>query len=198
VLRAATNRAARRRALLAFSLLMAACAGPAPRPGVGAERPPAARIASFALDGRIAVRNGETRYSASVSWQHSVDRDAILLSGPLGQGLAELVRDAAGARLTLADHRQFTAAAMDQLSQQVFGVALPLSEMARWVVGDTAGASVGAGEDPQRPRQMLAHGWTIDLLERESAAESALPTLIEVHRDDLNARLKIIDWQDVR
>jgi outer membrane biogenesis lipoprotein LolB len=121
-----------------------------------------------------------------------------VLSGPLGQGIAELTRDQRGARLTLADHRQFEAAELDQLSQQVFGVALPLAALSRWVLGDTAGASLAADEDPLRPRRMSADGWSIDLLERESAAASALPTLIDIHRDDLGARLKILEWQDVR
>lgn len=190
--------AARRLALLAFALLIAGCAGPGPRPDGFAERPPPGRITAFTLNGRLAVHHGETRYSAGVSWQHSAAHDAILISGPLGQGLAELVRDDGGARLTLADHRQFAAAEMDQLSEQVFGVALPLSAMARWVLGDTAGAVAGADDDPLRPRQMVAHGWTIDLLERESESSGALPTLIDVHRDDLGARLKILEWQDVR
>jgi outer membrane lipoprotein LolB len=194
----ATHAAARRHALLAFSLLLAGCAVPATRPADTAARPPRALITAFALDGRLAVRNGEARYSANVSWRHSIGHDDILLSGPLGQGLAELVRDDSGARLTLSDHRQVAAADLDQLSAQVFGVALPLTDMARWVLGDAGNGNAAAPDDPQRPLQMTVRGWTIELLDWESAASGALPTMIDIHRDELGARLKVVEWQDVR
>jgi outer membrane lipoprotein LolB len=190
--------AARRHALIAFCLVIAGCAVPVPRQTAQVARPPRDRITAFTLDGRLAVRHGEAHYSANLSWQHSVARDAILLSGPLGQGLAEMVRDDGGARLTLADHREFVAAGLDQLSAQVFGVALPLSGMARWVLGDATDGSVSASDDTLRPREMAVQGWTIELLEWESPASSALPTLIDVHRDDLGTRLKVLEWQDVR
>lgn len=194
----ATHATARHHALLAFSLLLAGCTLPATRPADTAVQPPRALITTFALDGRLAVRNGETRYSANVSWRHSITHDEILLSGPLGQGLAELVRDDSGARLTLSDHHQIAAANLDQLSAELFGVALPLTDMARWVLGDAGNGNVTAADDPQRPRQMTVRGWTIELLDWESAASGALPTLIDIHRDDLGARLKVVEWQDVR
>jgi outer membrane lipoprotein LolB len=181
---------------LALAVVLAGCGTATVRqPDIA--RPAAARISAFTLNGRLAVHNGETRYIAGVSWQHSPGGDTILLSGPLGQGLAELVRDGSGSHLTLADHRQYAAAELDELSQQVFGVRLPLAEMTRWVVGDSQGAEIAATDDTSRPQRMAAAGWTIDLLERESEAPGALPTLIDVHRDDLGARLKVLEWQDV-
>jgi outer membrane biogenesis lipoprotein LolB len=38
-------------------------------------------------------------------------------------------------------------------------------------------------------------GWQIAYLVYESAAPDALPTLIELRRDDIDVRLKIDTWQ---
>jgi outer membrane lipoprotein LolB len=144
--------------------------------------PRPAEIREFAFIGRIAVRQGEARHHVNVDWRHSIAVDEILLTTPLGQGVAEIVRDAAGARLTLADRRSFTASDWSALSQQVFGFPLPLNASSRWLLGD-----VGATE-----------GWRVTVVERESAAADALPAVIELERDDIAVRLKIDEWIEVK
>lgn len=148
-------------------------------------RPPRETIAAFAFEGRIAVRQGETRHYANIAWRHDAARDEILLTTPLGQGVAELARDAAGARLTMADRRRVEAPDWEALSAQVFGAPLPLTGLPRWLLG------LGEGPPPDS-------GWRIDIIERESALPDALPILIEMRREDIELRLKIDEWSDVR
>lgn len=168
------------RAIIFFALvvLLSGCAVVAPLPA----RPPAGEIAQFAFVGRIAVRQGEVRHHAKIDWRHTPAMDEILLATPLGQGLAELARDATGARLVLADQRRFAADDWSALSQQVFGFALPLETSARWLLGDTA----------------VTEGWRVTIVERESAAADALPIVIELERDDIAVRLKIDEWSEVQ
>lgn len=163
---------------LIFCLLL--CAGCATVPPSG--RPAADAIAAFAFYGRLAVRQGETRHHVRIDWRHAAARDEILLVTPLGQGVAEIVRDAVGARLTLADQRRFEAEDWGMLAQQVFGFPLPLRDSARWLLG-------GAGD---------LEGWRMRVIERENAAPDALPTVIELERDDIHVRLKIDEWTEVR
>lgn len=163
--------------LLAFGI--AGCA----TTGAGLpSRPPAAQIERFALTGRIAIRQGETRHHAMIDWHHERGRDEILLTTPLGQGVAEIVRDAAGARLILADGRRFTATDWSELTSEVFGFRLPLQNSARWLLGD--------GTDGE--------GWRMTVIERESAIPHALPSVIELERDDIAVHLRIDTWSDVQ
>jgi outer membrane lipoprotein LolB len=188
----------RRRLLFAACLLPAACAAPPPRSSVqrpGSPRPLRQQITGFTLAGRIAVRREQNRYSGELSWRHSLTEDNILISGPLGQGLAELVRDATGAHLTTAERREYSAPDLDQLAAQVFGFALPLSGMARWIVGNTDTAQRDEAGQPQRA---VADGWSIEYLDWEAESTNALPMLIEMRRDELEVRLKIIEWQDLQ
>ncbi|WP_172599982.1 outer membrane lipoprotein LolB [Sulfuricystis multivorans] len=158
--------------------LLAGCAA-AP---VAPHRPLPGEVSQFSIDGRLAVRRGEVRHHANLDWRHTPASDVILLSTPLGQGLAELVRDASGARLVLADGRTHTADDWNALAREVFGVALPLNGAARWLLGDLADTE----------------GWRVEILERASGAPDGLPTLIELSRDDIVVRLKIDAWQEVK
>jgi outer membrane lipoprotein LolB len=164
--------------LWALALLMAGCAAVPVVPS----HPALQEITQFAFVGRLAVRQGESRHHVNVDWRHGVTTDEILLTTPLGQGVAEIVRDATGARLTLADKRRFAADDWSTLSQQVFGFPLPLKASARWLLGD-----IGATE-----------GWRVMVVERESAAADALPVVIELERDDIAIRLKIDEWIEVK
>ncbi|MBS3935383.1 MAG: outer membrane lipoprotein LolB [Sulfuritalea sp.] len=162
--------------LLAF--LLAGCAAAPVLP----PRPAAQEIMHFAFVGRLAVRQGDTHHHVKVDWRHDAGRDEILLTTPLGQGIAELVRDASGARLTLADRRSFVAPDANALAREVLGFPLPLNGAARWLLGD-----IGAPAD-----------WNVRVTERESAQPDALPTVIEFEREEVFVRLKIDEWIEAR
>jgi outer membrane lipoprotein LolB len=142
------------------------------------ERTPRA-LTAFTLDGRIAVRQGERRHYANIAWQHRPRHDVILLTTPLGQGIAELSRDESGARLQMADGKAFAAADWEGLAARALGSRLPLNDLPRWLAGTPPAA---------------ASGWQVEYLDYQSAAPDALPTLIELRRDDIEVRLKIDQW----
>lgn len=167
------------RALIGLLALgLAGCASVIPLP----DRPPAAAIEQFAFSGRLTLRQGDIRHHAQIDWHHEAARDEILLTTPLGQGVAEIVRDATGAHLLLADRRRFTAADWSELSAEVFGFRLPLQNSARWLLGDSTATA----------------GWHITVIERESAAPHALPIRIELERDDIAVHLRIDEWRTVQ
>jgi outer membrane lipoprotein LolB len=162
----------------AFALFLVGCAAVPIVP----LRPAVQEVTQFSFIGRLAVRQGETRHHVNVDWRHDPQRDEILLTTPLGQGIAEIVRDAGGAHLTLADKRSFAADDWSALSQQVFGFPLPLKASARWLLGDTGNIE----------------GWRVTIVERETPAADALPMVIELERDDIAVRLKIDEWIEVK
>lgn len=165
------------RPLLLCVLLITGCAThPLP------PRPTTESIATFAFNGRLAVRQGDTRHHVRIDWRHDAARDDILLTTPLGQGVAEITRDAGGARLLLADQREFTAADAGTLAEQVFGFRLPLDHAARWLLGEPGNIAP----------------WRATVVERESAAANALPSVIELEHDDIHVRLKIDEWSEVQ
>ncbi|CAG4884537.1 Outer membrane lipoprotein LolB precursor [Georgfuchsia toluolica] len=175
-------------------MLLAACAQ---QPRLESPlRPARATIVSYTLEGRISVKRGATARQAALVWQHNAERDEIELSGPLGQKAARLSRDAGGARLETASRETVVANDWSSLAERVLGVALPLDNLAHWVTATTIEAERDTQRDPVgRPLRVWDSGWQINYLTYESAAPDALPTLIELHRDDIDVRLKIDTWQ---
>ena len=169
---------------------MAACASMST--SVSPPRPSRQSIAAFTIEARIYVRQGEKSSNARLRWQHQAERDEILVTGPFGQGVAELVRDAAGARMTGADHKEIVARDWNALTEKVFGIALPLNGIARWLPGNVMGAESDALGHPVHAEEQ---GWHIAWPTYESDAADALPTAVSLQRDDIEVRLKIDQWQ---
>jgi outer membrane lipoprotein LolB len=172
-------------------VLLAACQPLPPRTDIPV-RAAHAGMTAFTMEGRVAAHRDDNHHYANISWRHADAVDDIVLSTPLGQGVAELVRDAGGARLTAADGKTVAADDWEDLSARVFGFALPLEGMPRWLLGDVEPTR----RDAQgRPQAALADGWAIAYLGYESDAADALPVLMEFRRDDIEVRLKVDSWQ---
>ncbi|MBW8307077.1 MAG: outer membrane lipoprotein LolB, partial [Thiobacillus sp.] len=71
-------------AVLLLALVAGCATMPPPRPAEAV--PPLS--ANWTLQGRIGVQAGEESLSGQIHWQHSVETDEVLLTSPLGQGVA--------------------------------------------------------------------------------------------------------------
>ncbi len=180
-------------ALAAALSLLAGCAQLPPTPGE-APRPRREAIDGFRLEGRITVRRGEENFSAGIDWRHDTASDQILVSGPLGQGLARLTSSPAGALLETAQRQRFEAADLDELSQRVFGARLPVSGMAHWVLGRPAAAGAARSDGAGRLSGLAEQGWTVEYLRYESEAAHALPVLLRAWGDGVDVRLIVDTW----
>ena len=91
-------------------------------------------VQRFTAEGRISLRQGDRRDHLRFSWDHAPGYDLVLLMSPLGQGLAELTRDAAGARLVQPNQAPVGADSLAQLVQRTFNAPVPLdaSLPAQW------------------------------------------------------------------
>jgi hypothetical protein len=76
-------------------LLLAACATPG-------YQIPAANL-EFELSGRIAVRYRDDAGSGNIAWRHGAHADEMLLTTPMGQGIARIVRSGDEVVLTAQD-----------------------------------------------------------------------------------------------
>jgi outer membrane lipoprotein LolB len=173
-------------------LAMAGCASLPPAP-----LPPATAVEAFHLIGRVSVRYGEDGFSGSLDWHHTPARDEVLILSPLGQGVAQLVRDAAGVTLTTSDRRVFRAGDAESLTEQALGWRLPLSGLPQWVQGRPApggGAQLKRDADG-RVERLTQGGWQIEYLGYKAFAAGTLPARVFMDSADLRLKLVIDDWQ---
>jgi outer membrane lipoprotein LolB len=169
-------------------LLLAGCAAP------GFLLPVA--DAEFELAGRIAVSYRDDAGSGNIAWRHAARTDEMLLTTPLGQGVARLVRVDGEITLTTQDGREFKAADAETLTEQVLGFRVPIIGLADWVRGRAAQAPAPA---PTRQRadatgrlaELEQAGWRIEY----QAYEGALPARMRLSFPGVELRLAISEWR---
>ena len=164
------------------ALCLAACGGMQEVSGPPETLGP--RLQSFAANGRISLRQGERSDHLQFDWQHAPERDVVLFSSPLGQGLAELGRDTAGAWLVVPGKPERRAPDLDSLARRLFGAPLPLEVLAEWLRGAQPGL-VGEVE-----------GWRIVVSETALVGPRRLPRRLEARRDDIELKIVIDGWDD--
>lgn len=133
---------------------------------------------AFSAEGRITARHGADAVSARFRWTHDPPRDALELSTPLGQIVAELSgdTDARLAEVRLADGRTMQASDWTALTQRALGFPLPVTGLASWIRG---GARAGAAFDSEldargRATVVRQDGWEILFDYPDDASSSPL------------------------
>ena len=156
---------------LLMVLLLAACAQVEVKPPAGP--------LEFDLSGRIAARYRDDAFSGMLTWRHAVDGDEMLISTPMGQGVARIVRQGEAVVLTTAEGREFSDRDGEALTERVLGFRLPLAGLADWVRGRPAPA-------------LEARGWKVEYQERDTENR---PTRLRVTYPGVELRLVISTWE---
>jgi outer membrane lipoprotein LolB len=166
---------------------MGGCAQLRPMP----EGAPAA--GGFELSGRVAVRYGTDSATGGVQWRHSEAADDLLITNPLGQGVARITRDDNEVHLESADGRKESAPDAETLTERVLGWRLPLEGLPAWVRAQPIPerpANVSR-DDQQRVREVRQDGWLVEYLEYEGDR----PSRMKLSRPGLEIVLLIQSWQ---
>lgn len=175
-------------------LLLALAAGCTTTPPISPAAATVPLSASWTLQGRIGIQTDEQSLSGNIRWQHRPDRDEVLMTSPLGQGVARIVRDAEGVQLELPNQPLRRAPDAESLTHEALGYALPVSGLVWWVQGrpDPASDFEARHAAAGRLAQLRQDGWVIDYLQY---AADARPRKLVVARDGLEIRLVADSWQ---
>lgn len=193
----------RKLALVSALLLSAACANLSAE-GVAATPLRRDTLDTFVLEGRFSLRQQDNSFSGRLSWRHAAGGDEILLATPFGQGVAEITRDSAGARLMAGEGKTYVAENVAKLTAQVLGYPLPLDDMADWLRGRRHGTSSLVIDIYGRPTRLEEAGWRIEYeYDAENHDAQALPVSLSIERDGeqtlepFTLRLRIDEWTEL-
>lgn len=151
----------------------------------------------FRLAGRIGVSHNGESFSGSLRWSHGAREDEIFILSPLGQGVARILSNSAGASLETAEGRDYRAADVESLTEEVLGWRLPARGLKYWVMGRPAPDGVAESEldDNNQLRTLRQDGWRVDYLGYRMVQGALLPAKLEVALGErLRVRLVIDDW----
>ncbi len=169
------------------AVLLAACAGvPAP---VGAPGP----VSAWTLAGRIGIQTETQSLSGNFRWRHRPDTDDLLLTSPLGQGVARIERGAAGVMLEVPGEAKRSASDAETLTRDTLGYALPVAGLVWWVQAlPDPGRRFEADHDAVgRLVRLRQDGWTVDYLQYAGNR----PRKLVLTREGLEIRLVADTWQ---
>lgn len=168
------------------------CAGLGVSPG---QMPSRDTLGAFELEGRFSLRQGEQNFSGRLSWRHLPGENVVLLSSPFGQGLAEIVTDGLGARLTTSEGKTYQAADGESLTARVLGYPLPITGLADWL--RARGGEAGQRDAQGRLVRLDAAGWRVDYGydgDEPDVPPSRLVVSGQAGGDPTELRLRIDRW----
>ena len=199
-------------ALLAASVLLAACAGQPVRESPLSSATPAqlqaqaARVMvldskpQWTLQGRVALSNGREGGSGRIEWHQDGPRFEVSLSAPITRQSWRLSGDGQSARLEGLDGGPRQDSDAERLLHDATGWVIPVAALSSWVRGSEAvglpGAVLQFGSDGRLARIEQA-GWTIDYAgwQPQPTLGSELPQRLTASRDGARVRLVIDSWQ---
>lgn len=139
----------------------------------------------FEFVARLGMRYGDDAGSGTLFWRHSDVRDDVLLTSPLGQGLAEIRRDTQSVSVALADGRRLVGRDAEMLTEEALGFRLPLAGFSDWVLGRESDAFPAARIERDAAglaRSIVQGGWRVDYLSYDSnAKDEALPAQMRLY-----------------
>ena len=151
----------------------------------------------FVLDGRVSVKAGEQQYSGGLHWDRNGHAESLLLNTPLGQGVAEIRREAGVLILTDAEGKQYLADDADRLMQRVLGVRLPMEGLVYWLSArPRPGTAHKAYLNEQgRVARLEQDGWRIEYDRYRDKNGVMLPgRLFATRADGIEFRLIADQW----
>jgi len=148
----------------------------------------------FELSGRIAVRYNNEGSSGNIAWRHRATGDEMLITSPLGQGVARIEREGDTVTVTTSDQRVYRAHDAETLTEEVLGFRVPLAGLTDWVRARPAAGPARATRDPRgRLSELTQNGWHIFYLAYRDDGE--LPARLRLVYPGLELRLAISEWK---
>ena len=154
-------------------------------------------LTAFSLEGRFSLRQQNKNASGKLSWRHSGQNNTLLLSSPLGQGIAEITTNDSGARLTTQDGQTYSAVNVETLTQQALGYPLPLAQLTNWVRGQRTKDENAQLDAFGRLLQLRHEGCRIDYGYPSKDPQAPPNRIFAESADGLDLRLLIDEWNNL-
>src|SRR5260370_15191231 len=145
----------------------------------------------FELSGRGAVRHGKDAASGKIFWRHSDDSDELLITSPIGQGIARISRERDQFRLVTGDNKEYRAADAESLTEQALGWRLPLAGLSDWVQARASpGQQAEMRGDADKGMELRQDGWHVAYEEFRGGK----PFKMRLTREDLEIVIIVDQW----
>lgn len=180
-------------------ILLQACSTRPPQNLVNVNVNHVSQAYAWEMQGKLAVRTEQDKFSTNLYWLHTPTRDRITLTTMLGTTVLSLTRDPSGSTLQL-DGNTYQDSDPQRLLARLTGWSIPIDTLPLWITGQVSATDVVTKrDDAQRPISAHTHTatspWQVQFKSWQQQSGAELPRLLDVNKDSIRLKIQVSQWQ---
>ncbi|ACJ30570.1 Outer membrane lipoprotein LolB [Shewanella piezotolerans WP3] len=154
---------------------------------------------AWEMQGKLAVRTADDKFSTNLYWLHTQTSDELTLTTMLGTTVLSLSSTAGDTLLEL-DGKTYTDTNAQRLLARITGWTIPIDALPLWITGQLSeGDKVMSQDSLNRPIKLInlnqRPAWEVSFKSWQTQSGAELPRLLEINRDDIRLKIQVSKWQ---
>jgi outer membrane lipoprotein LolB len=158
----------------------------------------AKEASAWELQGKLAVRTPEEKFSTNLYWLHTGTRDELKLTTMLGTTVLSLI-SAQGKAVLEVDGKRFEDSDPQRLLDDISGWSIPLASLPLWITGQVGDSLVLVSNADGTPRQLQSREetapWLVDFVNWQRQSGAPVPAQLRLRRNELQLKIQLTHWQ---
>ncbi len=147
-------------------------------------------LKKWGFKGRLAVSDTKESWTASIEWTHTEEKDALKLSGPLGQSAIKIILTENSVILDRGEETVLQSSEINAFIEAQLGMKIPINSLRYWVLGLT---------HPDKSFVKLADGfeqekWIIQYSQMQQIDKQWMPRKLKALQNKTRLKLVIDSW----
>ncbi|WP_418357418.1 lipoprotein insertase outer membrane protein LolB [Shewanella basaltis] len=162
----------------------------------------AAQAQAWELQGKIAVKTADDKFSTNLYWLHQQQANDLRLTTVLGTTVLLLTTNEGLATLEVDGKTYHDRSAQDLLTG-ISGWSIPLDSLPLWITGQIGeNDHVVSYHSDGTVKQLLSHDsqadWHVTFMSWQQQGGALVPKLLKIERDDVQIKLQTNQWTAVK
>jgi outer membrane lipoprotein LolB len=178
---------------LSFVLLLSGCSFFTVEPNIPYSKTstlPLYKLEQWTFEGRLSITGHNDSSTANVNWQHSVEKELIKLSGPLGQGATFIQLSKGVVTIDRGDGKVQTSNQPEAFINQQLGMIVPVQSLRYWAIG-LPEPNLDFVETATGFKQA---GWLIEYRQMQNVKTITMPYRLNVTNEQVTLKLIVDQW----
>ncbi|QDF74503.1 outer membrane lipoprotein LolB [Shewanella marisflavi] len=180
-------------------LALSGCASRQPTSLLPTQVEHASQAHAWELQGKLAVRTPDDKFSTNLYWFHTQSNDELTLTTMLGTTVMTLTKRPNQATLAL-DGKIYQDTEAERLLKRLTGWSIPVDTLPLWITGQISPQDEVITFDAKgRPQEVLNHTdntpWQVSFNSWQQQSGADVPRLLTLQRDEIRLKLQVNQWQ---
>ncbi|MFT5789143.1 MAG: outer membrane lipoprotein LolB [Shewanella sp.] len=161
----------------------------------------AAQAKAWELQGKIAVKTSEDKFSTNIYWLHQPAANDLRLTSVLGTTVLSLKTDQGMATLEV-DGKIYRDSNAQDLLKAISGWSIPLESLPLWITGQIGNNDNIVSYNPDGTiKQLISHdpqaNWSVSFLSWHHQSGALVPKLLKIERENVQIKIQSNQWTAV-